>query len=59
MKNWTEEEKEQQQQSYERFQEAMKNHQEELRGQVIAVNFKKGIVIKSKCRKGRTERKVA
>ncbi len=51
MNGFTKEEKEKFIKSVERFNKAMENC--DRKGQVITINFKKGIVIKSKCRKGR------
>lgn len=53
MQGFTKEQKERFNESAERFREGMKDHPENLRGRVIAINFKKKKIIKSKCRKGR------
>ena len=52
-KTWSKEEWERYQKSRERFDEAMANHEPDRKGQVIAINFNSGEVIKSKCKKGR------
>lgn len=49
---WTEKEREKTLASQKRFEEAMENHPVGLKGQVIAIDFKKGVVVKSKCQEG-------
>lgn len=58
-KEYTQEEKEEFGKSMDRFKDAMEIHDENLRGQVIAINFKKKVVVKSKCRKGKMLKKAA
>ena len=52
-KHWDKATKERFHKSVSNFQEAMKNHEADRKGQVIAIDFTKRQVIKSKCRKGR------